>query len=188
MPPAHARLLAEWSYGLVLARGVQLVAVTLRLAALIRQVREAVGDDERVFVLTDRGLESVGLFRDLVTADCHPLLRVKAGGFFRPAGRTEKEPLACTLLACRVAGYEDPVADPDGPAASCPTRGRAWNASPGSPKPNSTPARRPTPDSPRPLSLERSPLRGNWGEGRKTLSRLPATAGIQGEGGCAATG
>ena len=63
----------------------------------------------------------------MTTGGCHPLLRVTAGGFFRPAGWTEKEPLACTLLACRVAGYEDPVADPDGPAAdSCRYTFRSW--------------------------------------------------------------
>ena len=48
MPPAHARLLAEWSYGLILARGVRLVAVTLLLAALVQRLREALGDDGRV--------------------------------------------------------------------------------------------------------------------------------------------
>jgi hypothetical protein len=100
---------------------------------LVGRVRAAVGDDWRVFVLTDRGLESAALFRALVGGGCHPLMRVKAGGSFRPAGwvrwrpmgafaaaagarfaargvayRWAGEPLACTLLACRVAGCEDP--------------------------------------------------------------------------------
>jgi hypothetical protein len=100
---------------------------------LVGRVRAAVGDGWQVFVLTDRGLESAALFRALVAADCHPLMRVKAGGSFRPAGwvrwrrmgeyaaregdrfaargtayRSAGEPLACTLLACRVPGCSDP--------------------------------------------------------------------------------
>jgi hypothetical protein len=100
---------------------------------LVGQVRAALGDGWQVFVLTDRGLESAALFRALVVGGCHPLMRVKAGGSFRPAGwvrwrrmgeyaaragdrfaaagtayRSSDTPLACTLLACRVAGCEDP--------------------------------------------------------------------------------
>jgi len=256
-PPAHARGLAEWSYGLVLARGVQLVAVTLHLAALLEQkvntvrqrlrepyqpgerkaghhrstfdphacrgplvrritggwadkrvaialdasnpgdrfvvlaaavvyrgvgipvawrvrpadakgesrndirvtlierVREALGDDGRVFVPTDRGLESATRFRDRVKADRHPLMRVKAGALFRPAGWARwrrmgtfatregdrfaargkaypwaKEPLACTPLACRVAGCEDswliPTDLPPSAADPCRYAFRSW--------------------------------------------------------------
>jgi hypothetical protein len=101
--------------------------------ALVQRVTAALGDGWRVFVLTDRGLESATLFRKLVTAGCHPLMRAKAGGQFRPAGwrrfrpmgefaakdgdrfagrgtayKASKEPLACTLLACRVPGCADP--------------------------------------------------------------------------------
>ena len=101
--------------------------------ALVRRVMAAVGDDRRVFVLTDRGLESATLFRALVTAGCHPLMRAKAGGHFRPAGwrrfrpmgrfaaaegdrfaargaayKASKAPRECTLLACRVGGCADP--------------------------------------------------------------------------------
>ena len=100
---------------------------------LVGRVRAALTDDWRVFVLTDRGLESATLFRALVTAGCHPLMRAKAAGLFRPAGwarwrrmgtfaaregarfaargaayRWADEPLGCTLLACRVAGCDDP--------------------------------------------------------------------------------
>lgn len=235
LPSAHARSLAEWSYGMAVARAVQLVAVVVQLAALLGQkantvrqrlrelfqpgdrkagrsrttfdphaccgplvrwvtggwadkrvavaldasnlgdrftvlaaavvyrgvgvpvawrvlpggkpgeswndvwvelvtrVAAALGDGWRVFVLTDRGLESAALFRELAAAGCHPLMRAKAGGLFRPAGwarwramgdfaaregdrfaargtayRWAKEPLECTLLACRVAGCADP--------------------------------------------------------------------------------
>lgn len=101
--------------------------------ALVRRVRAALGADWRVFVLTDRGLESAALFRALAGERCHPLMRAKAAGLFRPAGwvrwrrmgglaaapgarfaapgvayRWADEPLSCTLLACRVAGCEDP--------------------------------------------------------------------------------
>lgn len=101
--------------------------------ALIGRVRAALGADWRVFVLTDRGLESAALFRALVGERCHPLMRVKGAGTFRPAGwvrwrrmggyagreggrfaargqayRWAETPLDCTLLACRVAGCADP--------------------------------------------------------------------------------
>ena len=235
LPAAHARSLAEWSYGLAVARAVQLTAVVVQLAALLGQtantvrprlrerfrpgdrtagasrttfdphaccgplvrwitggwadrrvalaldasnpgdrftvlaaavayrgvgipvawrivpgntpgeswnaiwvelvtrVTAALGDGWQVFVPTDRGLESATPFRALVTAGCHPLLRAKAGGQFRPTGwrrwrpmgdlaardgdrfaargtayQASKTPLDCTLLACRVAGCADP--------------------------------------------------------------------------------
>jgi hypothetical protein len=122
---------------------------------LVGRVRAAVGDDWRVFVLTARGLESAALFRHLVTAGCHPLMRAKSGGTFRPAGwvrwramgqfagregdrfaargtayKTSEAPLGCTLLACRVGGCADPwliLTDlPPGAADPCWYAFRSW--------------------------------------------------------------
>jgi hypothetical protein len=39
-----------------------------------------------VVVKSDRGLESPRLFHEVVAVGWHPLLRVQAGGQFRPAG------------------------------------------------------------------------------------------------------
>lgn len=99
--------------------------------ALVARVRAALGPDWSVYVFTDRGLESPRLFRALATPGCHPVMRVKAGGHFRPAGWADFHPvgdfarhdgdrfaaagvaykgagLPCTLVACRVAGCDDP--------------------------------------------------------------------------------
>ena len=95
--------------------------------ALLARVAEALGPGWQVVVLTDRGLESARLFRALTALGMHPLMRVKAGGTFRPAGWRRSaplgqfaaregqrfaavgvaytgDPLPCTLLACRRAG------------------------------------------------------------------------------------
>ena len=97
---------------------------------LLDRVSAALGEGWTVLVLTDRGLESADLFRAITGHGFHPLMRVKATGSFRPdgwhtfhplksfaaregtrfasAGTAYKSaPLACTLLACRVAGCED---------------------------------------------------------------------------------
>ena len=97
---------------------------------LLERVHAALGDGWTVLVLTDRGLESAELFRAIVGRGFHPLMRVKAGGSFRPAGwhkfyplsgfaagegsrfaaagvAYKSAPLECTLLACRVAGCAD---------------------------------------------------------------------------------
>jgi hypothetical protein len=98
--------------------------------ALLRRAAGALGDDWEVVVLTDRGLESAALFRQIVGLGWHPLMRVKAAGTFRPAGWVKRyplgafaarpgqrfagvgtayarEPLACTLLAERRPGCAD---------------------------------------------------------------------------------
>jgi hypothetical protein len=95
--------------------------------ALLGRVAAALGPGWEVVVLTDRGLESPRLFRAITALGMHPLMRVKAGGKFRPAGWHRFHPLGafaaragqrfaaagaayagerlpCTLLACRVAG------------------------------------------------------------------------------------
>jgi hypothetical protein len=52
--------------------------------ALLGQLRPAVPEGWVVLVLSDRGLESPGLFAFVVGLGWHPLMRVKAGGKFRP--------------------------------------------------------------------------------------------------------
>jgi hypothetical protein len=99
--------------------------------ALLGRVAGALGPGWQVLVLTDRGLESPRLFREIVGRGWHPLMRVKAGGTFRPAGWHRAYPLGafaaregrrfaaagtayaaarlpCTLLACRRPGCADP--------------------------------------------------------------------------------
>lgn len=98
---------------------------------LLGRVREALGGGWQVVVLTDRGLESPALFRAIVGLGMHPLMRVKGGGKFRPAGWAKFYPvgwfagrdgdrfgmagtaytatrLGCTLLARRSAGHAEP--------------------------------------------------------------------------------
>lgn len=92
---------------------------------LLHQLRPAVPRSYTVLVLADRGLWAPWLFRRIVRLGWHPLLRVHAGGQFRPAGWHHFVPfrtllplpgtsfqgrgiafkeadrhLACTLLAC----------------------------------------------------------------------------------------
>jgi hypothetical protein len=99
---------------------------------LLKRLHAALGDDWQVLVLTDRGLESPRLFQAITTQHWHPLMRVKAGGKFRPAGwhkfyafadfaprvgarfaaagrayKQSETPLECTLLACWQAGHEE---------------------------------------------------------------------------------
>jgi hypothetical protein len=99
---------------------------------LLKRLRGEVGPDGTVVVLSDRGLESARLFQALVDVGWHPLLRVKAAGTFRPAGRahwytfksftpyigarfaavglaykTADEPLGWTLRACWGAGHAE---------------------------------------------------------------------------------
>jgi hypothetical protein len=122
---------------------------------LLRLLQPAVPPHWTVVVLGDRGLESARLFDEIVGVGWHPLLRVKAGGKFRPAGwvrwytfgslvprpgtrfaaaglayKTAEQPLACTLLACWADGHAEPwllVTDLDVAAASpCWYAFRAW--------------------------------------------------------------
>lgn len=87
-----------------------------------------------MLVLTDRGLESSWLFRHIVGLGWHPLMRVKAGGKFRPDGwrrfyplggfaghvgarfaargtayPSSDMPLGCTPLACWEGGHDEPL-------------------------------------------------------------------------------
>lgn len=123
--------------------------------ALLRLVQPAVPAGWTVVVLSDRGLESSRLFAEIVAVGWHPLMRVKAGGLFRPAGwmrwyrlgslvprvgmrfaavgvayKTAAPPLACTLLACWDEGHAEPwlvlTALPVGTASPCWYAFRAW--------------------------------------------------------------
>jgi DDE family transposase len=98
---------------------------------LLQQVHGAVAPDWRVVVLSDRGLESPGLFTQITALGWHPLMRVKRGGKFRPEGwhgwygmsefvpqpgkqfamtgvAYKSESLPCTLLACWDSGHDEP--------------------------------------------------------------------------------
>jgi hypothetical protein len=100
---------------------------------LLHALQPAVDADWTVVVLTDRGLESARLFREVVAVGWHPLMRAKGGGKFRPLGwvrwyslgqlvprvggrftatglayKNAPEPLACTLLACWDESYDQP--------------------------------------------------------------------------------
>jgi hypothetical protein len=99
--------------------------------ALLTHLRAAVPATWAVLVLSDRGLESPALFRDIVALGWHPLMRVKKAGKFRPTGWGQAytfaqlaprpgtslqvagrafagEKLSCTLLARSEAGYAEP--------------------------------------------------------------------------------
>jgi DDE family transposase len=113
--------------------------------ALLARVAAALGAGWEVVVLTDRGLESPRLFRAITALGWHPLMRVKAGGRFQPAGWSRFYPLGalappegqrfaaaglayagerlpCTLLACRRAGCAEPwlLLTDLGPSAASP--------------------------------------------------------------------
>jgi len=121
--------------------------------AVLGRVKAALGDGWTVLVLTDRGLESPALFREITGHGWRPVMRVKAGGKFRPAGwrRFDRlgafaaragdrfaaaglayagERLPRTLLACRRPGCADPwllLTDlPPGAADPCRYAYRSW--------------------------------------------------------------
>ncbi|MAG37589.1 MAG: endonuclease [Dehalococcoidia bacterium] len=98
---------------------------------LLQDLQDVVPPTMTVLVLTDRGLYARWLFRRIVALGWHPLLRVNAGGYFRPTGRAQgqwlstyapqpgttwpgtgtafkTQPVACTLLACWPADQRQP--------------------------------------------------------------------------------
>ncbi len=62
-------------------------------ADLLGRLGRAPGPGWTVAVLTDRGLESAGLFRAIAALGWHPLMRVKGPGTFRPAGWRRFHPM-----------------------------------------------------------------------------------------------
>jgi hypothetical protein len=121
--------------------------------ALLGRLQGAVGPDWTVVVLSDRGLESPRLFREIQACGWHPLMRVKRGGQFRPGGwrgwrpmaqfaarpgatfamagtAYKGERLAGTLLACWDEKHDEPwllLTDlPAGAAHPCWYAWRAW--------------------------------------------------------------
>lgn len=124
-------------------------------ARLLKALAGRFGEGWEVFVLTDRGLESGELFRAIVSAGWHPLMRAKGNGHFRPAGWHKFRPmkafcprvgdrfaaageayagsdsrLACTLMAEWGAGHEAAwliLTDlPPGSASACWYAFRTW--------------------------------------------------------------
>jgi hypothetical protein len=98
---------------------------------LLGQLKAAVGPDWSVVILSDRGLESPRLFAAITALGWHPLMRVKRGAKFRPAGwhhwywlaelvpqpgrqfamaglAYKGEALPCTLLGCWDSGHDEP--------------------------------------------------------------------------------
>ena len=97
---------------------------------LLQHLQRTIPATMTVIVLADRGLYARWLFQAIVHLGWHPLLRVNAGGLFRPQGGArwrplasfarqpdtgwrgrgtafKTNPLACTLLACWEAGQTE---------------------------------------------------------------------------------
>jgi hypothetical protein len=62
---------------------------------MIGKLAKAIGNNRFVLVLTDRGLYSPVLFGAIVNVGWHPLMRIRAQGYYRPAGQSAWTPLAC---------------------------------------------------------------------------------------------
>jgi hypothetical protein len=60
---------------------------------MLGQLAQQIGGDRFVLVLTDRGLYSPQLFRAIVRAGWHPLMRIRAQGYYRPSGQSTWTPL-----------------------------------------------------------------------------------------------
>ncbi len=118
---------------------------------LLGKLAAELGAGWTVLVLTDRGLASPELFRAITALGWHPLMRVNAGGHFRPAGWRKGHPmggfaaaagrrwagagvayptgerLGCTLLAAWEAGHAEPwLILTDLPAAAANPAWYAW--------------------------------------------------------------
>jgi hypothetical protein len=61
---------------------------------MIGQLAGWIGSDHFVLALTDRGLYSPRLFKALVRVGWHPLMRIRAQGYYRPTGQRGWQPLA----------------------------------------------------------------------------------------------
>lgn len=61
---------------------------------MLGHLAEVLDKDRFVLVVTDRGLYSPRLFHAIVRADWHPLMRIRAQGYYRPTGQSAWIPLA----------------------------------------------------------------------------------------------
>lgn len=100
---------------------------------MLGKVARQIGGSRFVLALTDRGLYSPRLFRALVRVGWHPLMRIRAQGYYRPRGQStwmalanlvppldqqkawygdafknREGRLACTLVAWRTEGHAEP--------------------------------------------------------------------------------
>lgn len=98
--------------------------------SLLQALQGVLGSEWQVVVVSDRGLESSRLFREIVALGWHPLMRIKRAAAFRPKGwrhwysgselvpqrggrfamrglAYKSEPLACTLLGIWDERHED---------------------------------------------------------------------------------
>ncbi|MEK7801067.1 MAG: endonuclease [Pseudomonadota bacterium] len=98
---------------------------------LLQLIKPAIPEHMTVLVLSDRGLFSHVLFREIKLLAWHPLMRINVGGKFRPENHSlfrplcwfapqagaywcgsgtafKKNPLQCTLLAYWEYGYDEP--------------------------------------------------------------------------------
>src|SRR5258708_7885290 len=71
---------------------------------LLGKLAAELGAGWTVLVLTDRGLASPELFRAITALGWHPLMRVNAGGHFRPAGSRKGPPMGGLAAAAEAAG------------------------------------------------------------------------------------
>src|SRR2546423_317643 len=98
----QATVLAWYSFGAALARSCSLTAVALVLAKeawqphwldLLQQFRGVLPPDYTAVAFTDRGLWAKWLFEAIRAQGWHPMMRVNAGGTFRPQGWYHFRPL-----------------------------------------------------------------------------------------------
>lgn len=100
---------------------------------MLGKVADQIDGDRFVLVLTDRGLYSPRLFRAIVHVGWHPLMRIRAQGYYRPRGqaswialanfappldqqeawygdafKNREGRLACTLVAWQTEGHAEP--------------------------------------------------------------------------------
>jgi hypothetical protein len=100
---------------------------------MLCELAREIGGHRFVLVLTDRGLYSPKMFRAIVGVGWHPLMRIRAQGYYRPSGQSAWMPLvnvtpplyqqqawygdafknsegrlACTLVAWQTEGHAEP--------------------------------------------------------------------------------
>ena len=81
---------------------------------LLGQLKAAIGEGWTVLVLTDRGLESANLFREIVRLGWHPMMRAKRNSKFQPTGWHRGQWMSDFAESVGRRWTDDGVADPDG--------------------------------------------------------------------------